>query len=87
LGENAATQVSGIAKVVQYGAFLGGLVLVVMGLFDFYKAGSSPQHTVGSGAKKCVVGAVLLGLGAIITAFSASIFGSDQSSGMGEIGL
>lgn len=87
LGENVASNMSGLAKGAQYGAFFIGLVSFIAGIFEFKGVGHKQGCTVGGGVLKCGVGVCLLGLGAFLTASSTTIFGTDESSGMGELGL
>ena len=45
------------------------------------------QSTYAGGLTKVVIGALALGLGEFLGSGSATLFGSDQTSGMGELGL
>lgn len=87
LGENVASNMSGLAKGVQYGAFFIGLVFAVLGIVEFKGVGQKPGCTVGGGVVKLGVGVCLLGLGAFLTSSSTTIFGSDENQGLGELGL
>jgi hypothetical protein len=88
LGQNVASNLTGIAKAVQMFGFAAGLTLVVMGLLELYNTGRSHDATLKGGITKCVVGAALLAVDAIISTFSTTIFGGNQSSqGIGGLGL
>ncbi|WP_302553914.1 hypothetical protein [uncultured Bilophila sp.] len=53
-----------------------------------YKATKNQgQSTYADGLTKVVIGALALGLGELLGSGSATLFGSDQTSGMGELGL
>ncbi|MGL4208169.1 MAG: hypothetical protein ACRCTY_02150 [Candidatus Adiutrix sp.] len=86
IGENIAGNMSGVAKGIQYAAFAGGVMSTVMGINDFRNV-SSQKATVGQAVTKIAVGTAFLGLGAFISMSSSTIFGGDESSGMGELGL
>ena len=45
------------------------------------------QCTYAGGLTQGVIGALALGLGELLGSGSATLFGSDQTSGMGELGL
>ena len=52
-----------------------------------YKATKNQgQSTYAGGLTKVVIGALALGLGELLGSGSATLFGSDQTSGMGELG-
>ncbi|MDR0622662.1 MAG: hypothetical protein LBJ61_12440 [Deltaproteobacteria bacterium] len=88
LGQNVASNLSGIAKAVQMFGFAAGLTLVVMGLLELYNTGRSHDASLKSGVTKCVVGAALLAVDAIISTFSTTIFGGNESGvGLGGLGL
>jgi hypothetical protein len=88
LGQNVASNLSGIAKAVQMFGFAAGLTLVVMGLLELYNTGRSHDATLKGGVTKCVVGAALLAVDAIISTFSTTIFGGNESgAGLGGLGL
>ncbi len=53
-----------------------------------YKAAHSQgQQSPAKGLTKLMIGALLLGVGEFLGSGSATLFGSDQTSGMGELGL
>ena len=60
----------------------------VLGFVEMYKASKSQgQSTYQGGIVKLLVGALALGLGEFLGSGSASIFGSDQTTGLGELGV
>ncbi|MDR2368432.1 MAG: hypothetical protein LBF58_10075 [Deltaproteobacteria bacterium] len=88
LGQNVASNLSGVAKAVQMFGFAAGLTLVVMGLLELYNTGRSHDASLKGGVTKCVVGAALLAVDAIISTFSTTIFGGNESGvGLGGLGL
>ena len=88
LGQNVASNLSGIAKAVQMFGFAAGLTLVVMGLLELYNTGRSHDASLKGGVTKCVVGAALLAVDAIISTFSTTILGGNESGvGLGGLGL
>ena len=55
---------------------------------NMYKAGKGQgQGGYPSGIAKVLVGALALGLGEFLGSGSATLFGSDQTSGLGELGI
>ena len=55
-----------------------------------YKASKSQSGQSGNyapGIAKVLVGALALGLGEFLGSGSATLFGSDQTSGLGELGI
>jgi hypothetical protein len=88
LGQNVTGNISGVAKAILVGGFALGLYLVITGLVEFYNANRKPNCTFGGGAVKCVVGACLLAVQAIIASFSTTLFGGNQSEkGLGTLGF
>ncbi|MDR2456440.1 MAG: hypothetical protein LBE49_07600 [Deltaproteobacteria bacterium] len=88
MGVNVAANLIGVAKAVQVFAFVAGLALVVMGLMELYNSGRSHDSSLRGGVTKCAVGAALLAIDVLITAFSTTLFGSATSpKGLGGLGL
>jgi hypothetical protein len=88
LGQNVASNLSGVAKAVQMFGFAAGLTLVVMGLMELYNTGRQHDASLKGGITKCAVGAALLAVDAIISTFSTTIFGGNESgAGLGGLGL
>jgi hypothetical protein len=88
LGQNVASNLTGVAKAIQMFGFVAGLTLVVMGLMELYNTGRSHDASLKGGITKCVVGASLLAIDALISTFSTTIFGGNESStGLGGLGL
>ena len=84
IGQNVAESAKGVAK----GITLAGAGMGVWGCVDMYKATKNQgQSTYAGGLTKVVIGALALGLGEFLGSGSATLFGSDQTSGMGELGL
>ena len=56
---------------------------------EMYKASRQQggNSTYGGGLIKILSGALILGLGEFLGSSSATLFGSDQTSGMGDLGL
>jgi hypothetical protein len=88
IGQNVATNLTGIAKAVQMFGFVAGLTLVVMGLMELYNSGRQHDASLKGGITKCAVGAALLAVDALISSFSTTIFGGNESGvGLGGLGL
>ena len=78
----------GVAKGISLAGFATGLAMGVWGCVDMYKATRQQgQSTYTSGIIKLMIGAIILGLGETLGSGSATLFGSDQTSGLGELGL
>jgi hypothetical protein len=88
IGQNVAENAKGVAKGLSMGGYATGIGMGVWGGVDMYKAAHGQgQSTHAKGLTKIGVGALLLGLTAILGSSSATLFGSDQTSGLGELGL
>jgi hypothetical protein len=88
LGANVESNISGVAKAILVGGFALGLYLVIAGLVEFYNSNRKPNCSFSGGAIKCVIGACLLAVEALIASFSTTIFGGDESSsGLGVLGF
>jgi hypothetical protein len=88
IGQNVAENAKGVAKGITMGGFATGIGMGIWGGVDMYKAPHTQgQATHASGLTKIIVGALLLGIGEFLGSGSATLFGSDQTSGLGELGL
>ena len=88
IGQNVAENSKGVAKGISLAGFATGLAMGVWGCVDMYKATRQQgQSTYTSGIIKLLIGAIILGLGETLGSGSAALFGSDQTSGLGELGL
>lgn len=88
VGRNVAENSKGVAKGIYLAGFATGIGMGVWGCVDMYKATRQQgQSTYTSGIIKLLIAAVILGLGETIGSGSATLFGSDQTSGLGELGL
>jgi hypothetical protein len=88
IGRNVADNAKGVAKGITMAGFAGGAGMGVWGCVDMYKAAHSQgQQSPGKGLTKVIIGALLLGIGEFLGSGSATLFGSDQTSGLGELGL
>jgi hypothetical protein len=83
-----AGNLAGIAKAVRMFGYVAGFTLVVLGLMELYNTGRQHDASLKGGVTKCVVGAALLAIDAIISSFSTTIFGGDLTGlGLGGLGL
>jgi hypothetical protein len=88
IGQNVAENAKGVAKGITMGGFATGVGMGVWGGVDMYKATHNQgQATHARGLTKIIVGALLLGIGEFLGSGSATLFGRDQTSGLGELGL
>lgn len=88
IGQNVAENAKGVAKGITMGGYAAGAGMGLWGCFDMYKAGKGQgQGGYPSGIAKVLVGALALGLGEFLGSGSATLFGSDQTSGLGELGI
>lgn len=88
IGQNVADNAKGVAKGITLTGYAAGAGMGVWGTVDMYKATKNQgQSTYAGGLTKVVIGALALGLGELLGSGSATLFGSDQTSGMGELGL
>ena len=90
IGQNVADSAKGVAKGVTMAGFASGAGMGVWGCIDLYKATKSQSGQSGNyapGVAKVVIGALALGIGEFLGSGSATLFGSDQTSGLDELGL
>ena len=88
IGQNVADNSKGVAKGITMAGYAAGAGMGVWGTIDRYKATKNQgQSTYAGGLTKVIIGALALGLGELLGSGSATLFGSDQTSGMGELGL
>ena len=88
IGQNIADNSKGVARGITMAGYAAGAGMGVWGCVDMYKATKTQgQSTYAGGLTKVVIGALALGLGELLGSGSATLFGSDQTSGMGDLGL
>lgn len=88
IGQNIADNSKGVAKGITMAGYAAGAGMGVWGTVDMYKATKNQgQSTYAGGLTKVVIGALALGLGELLGSGSATLFGADQTSGMGDLGL
>ena len=89
MGQNVAENAKGVAKGVTMAGYAAGTTMGVFGGVECYKASKQQggNSSYGGGITKVLIGALLLGLGELFGSGSATLFGSDQTSGMGDLGL
>lgn len=88
IGQNIADNSKGVARGITMAGYAAGAGMGVWGCVDMYKATKNQgQSTYAGGLTKVLIGALALGLGELLGSGSATLFGSDQTSGMGDLGL
>ena len=88
IGQNVADNAKGVAKGITMGGYAAGAGMGVWGCVEMYKAGKHQgQSTYAGGITKVIIGALALGIGEFLGSGSATLFGSDQTSGLGDLGL
>ena len=88
IGQNIADNSKGVAKGITMAGYAAGAGMGVWGTVDMYKATKNQgQSTYAGGLTKVLIGALALGLGELLGSGSATLFGSYQTSGMGDLGL
>ena len=90
IGKNVADSAKGVAKGITVTGFAAGAGMGVWGCIDLYKASKSQSGQSGNyapGVAKVVIGALALGIGEFLGSGSATLFGSDQTTGLDELGL
>ena len=88
IGRNIADNSKGVAKGITMAGYAAGAGMGLWGTVEMYKATKQQgQSTYAGGLTKVIIGALALGLGEFLGSGSATLFGSDQTSGMGELGL
>ncbi len=90
IGHNVADSAKGVAKGITVTGFAAGAGMGVWGCVDMYKASKAQSGQSGNyapGIAKVVIGALALGIGEFLGSGSATLFGSDQTTGLDELGL
>ena len=90
IGHNVADSAKGVAKGITVTGFAAGAGMGVWGCVDMYKASKAQSGQSGNyapGIAKVVIGALALGIGEFLGSGSATLFGSDQTPGLDELGL
>ena len=90
IGQNVADSAKGVAKGVTMAGFASGAGMGGWGCIDLYKASKGQSGQTGNyapGVAKVVIGALALGIGEFLGSGSATLFGSDQTTGLDELGL
>ncbi len=88
IGQNVADNAKGVAKGITLAGYTAGVGMAAWGTVDMYNAVKNQgESTYAGGLTKVIIGALALGLGELLGSGSATLFGSDQTSGMGELGL
>ena len=89
IGQNVAENAKGAAKGIMYFGFAMATGMFFWGGFELYKASrqGSGGATYPGGFIKIGVAMLILAVSAVISGVSATIFGSDQTTGLSELGL
>ncbi len=88
IGQNVAENAKGVAKGITMAGYATGTGMGVWGCVDMYKASKNQgQTTYAGGLSKVIIGALALGLGEFFGSGSTTLFGSDQTSGLDELGI
>ena len=89
IGNNVADSAKGIAKGITLSGYAGGVGMGTWGIVEMVKASKQGGggHTYGGGLIKIIMGALALGLGELLGSGSTTLFGSDQTTGLEELGL
>lgn len=90
IGRNVADSAKGVAKGITLTGFASGAGMGVWGCVEMYKASKAQSGQSGNyapGIAKVVIGALALGIGEFLGSGSATLFGSDQTTGLDELGL
>ena len=88
IGQNIADNSKGVAKGITMAGYAAGAGMGLWGTVDMYKATKNQgQSTYAGGLTKVIIGALALGLGEFPGSGSGTLFGADQTSGIGELGL
>jgi len=85
LATTAAGNVNGIGTLVKAVAMLGGIGLVVMGLFKIVEA-NKRHESIMPGVIMLLVGGIMASVVALLSSSSATFFGSDKSE-LNSIGV
>ena len=88
MGLNIADNAKGVAKGITMAGFATGIGMGLCGGIEMFKAAKERNDgSYKSGMVKVLIGSVLLGLGEALGSGSATLFGSDQTSGLNDLSL
>jgi hypothetical protein len=84
---SAASDLLNVGSLVLYGAYLGGLIFVVVGLFKLIQLSQQPGQPKAPALWMILVGVLLLGIGFFINTVSNTFGDSGASQGLGKLGI
>ncbi len=88
IGNNITENSKGVAEALKFLGYTAGMGFVVWGCFDLYGATNGRGNsTYASGLIKILIASLLLAAPSVIGSSSTTIFGTDQTTGLGELGL
>jgi hypothetical protein len=88
MGQNVADNAKGVAKGITMGGYALGAGMGVWGCVEMYKASKNQgQSTYAGGVSKAFIGGLALAMGEWLGSGSATLFGTDQTSGLSDLGL
>ena len=89
IGQNVAENAKGAAKGIMFFGYAMATGMFLWGGFELYKASrqGGGGATYPGGFIKIGVAMLILGVSTVIGSASATFFGSDQTTGLSELGL
>ncbi|MDR1856635.1 MAG: hypothetical protein LBR22_05685 [Desulfovibrio sp.] len=87
LALRAESDIGKFGRLIQVGAFVAGLGLVVTGLMNLSQTSHQPGAPKGPALTRILVGVILLGLAVFIQAVSGTFGGEGASQGIGRLGI
>lgn len=88
IGQNVAANSKGVAKGITMVGYAAGITIALWGVVEMFKAGKRQgDATVPGGLAKVLIGGLALAIGEFLGSGSATLFGSDQTTGLGELGI
>jgi hypothetical protein len=86
IAKTATGDVVNVGGLVEVGAYVGGAILFVTGIYKIVQATQS-QQPKGPALMCMIAGVALLGIGTIISAASGTFGGGGASQGLGKLGI
>lgn len=88
MAQNTTTDVLKFGPLAQACAAVGGIFLIIAGLFELQKTSRQPGQPKGPAFAGIVIGIILLGVAVFAMSASQSFFGTDAaSSGLNKLGI
>ena len=87
IAKSAESDLMSTGPLIALVGYLAGLALCVVGLLKFYQLSNQPGSSKGPAIAAVLIGALLLGISAVIQATSGTFGDGGASTGLGKLGI